>query len=303
MLERFLIPLDTSEVAERVLAWAIPLAKRLGQPVVLLSVIRDHDDLGPAAGRHRPALSSLMEQRRTGVQGYLNEVQARLATEGITATTEVATGAVAESIIAAAASHQSGLIAMATHGRVGPERWFLGSVADRVVRTSAVPVLLVRPGEGQVAAPMDIRQILLPLDGSALAEDVLPAAVTLAKALGVPIKLVRTLSLTWILAGSSPYGVESYATPEIINDLEDEAKSYLEQTAEELRTNDVVVDTAFALREPAPEITDLAVATPGTLVVMHSHGRSGLQRSLLGSVTDAVIRSSAAPVLVIRGAL
>lgn len=302
MFERFLIPLDTTEVAEQILAWAAPLAQRLDQPVVLLSVVPDQGELGPAAQRHGPALSSLLAQRRTAAQGYLDTVQSRLVNMGIKVTTDLAVGPVAESIVAAAASHQSGLIAMATHGRSGPERWFLGSVADRVLRTAAVPVLLVRPVAGKPAITSDIRLLLLPLDGSELGEDALPAAIALGKALDVPVRLLRTVSLTWIASSGGPYGMESYATPEIIAALEEDARSYLEKAAERIRSAGVAVDTAFALREPASEITDLAAAAPGTLVVMHSHGRSGLQRSLLGSVTDAVVRSSTAPVLVIRNA-
>ena len=90
MLDRFVIPLDLSEPSEGVLAWVIPLAKALGQPVVLLSVIRDPDELVAVSGRHGPELTLLLEQHRGVVQRYLDGIKARLAVEGVTAATEVA---------------------------------------------------------------------------------------------------------------------------------------------------------------------------------------------------------------------
>lgn len=123
MLERILVPLDTSKVAEQVLPYATLLAKQLKQPIILYAVVADMADgeqLNPVASPYEAALTELMQHRRQYAQDYLNSVKERLAGEGVTATTDIAIGDVAEPIVSAAAKHGSGVIAMATHGRVGP---------------------------------------------------------------------------------------------------------------------------------------------------------------------------------------
>ena len=303
VFERLLVPLDTGEVAEQVLPYVRLLAKGLGQPVTLVSVVADAGELNPVASAHDAAIAALIDKRREYAQRYLDAIRARLEAEGVAVSTEVRVGSVADSIVAAASALHAGLVVMATHGRVGPERWFLGSVADRVVRTAASPVLLVRPRADGVAPAVSVREILLPLDGSPAAEAALPAATVLAQAFHVPVTLIRTLPMPWFIVGADPYGGVDVLPPEVLGQLEDEAKRYLEQVAAQLRTSGVATKVAFAsFRQPAQEITDLAEATSGALVVMTTHGRSGLSRTVLGSVTDRVIRSSAAPVLMAREA-
>jgi nucleotide-binding universal stress UspA family protein len=302
MLERFLVPLDSNAIAEHVLPHVTLLAKALQQPVVLVSVLADAGHLDPVAHAYDAAIAELQQQRREYAQHYLDGVRDRLAADGIAVTTQVLTGPVAEGILGAASAQHVGLIAMATHGRVGPERWFLGSVADRVVRTASVPVLLVRPRDGE-AMPAAFTQIVVPLDGSPLAEAALPYATLLARTFAAPVTLIRTVPLQWWAAsgGDPSIGVDGLP-PEVLTAIEDDAKEYLARVAERLHAEGLNVSTSFALfRAPDFEITDSA-ASPGSLVVMTSHGRSGLTRTLLGSVADRVVRSSLAPVLVIRPA-
>jgi nucleotide-binding universal stress UspA family protein len=293
--------LDGTAAGDQVLPYVKLLAKRLGQPVTLLAVILGDDDLDPINSPANIATASLRVEQRRFAQRYLDTVAEGLAQDGIVATTEVVTGPVAERIVAFADVLQSGLIAMGTHGRVGPERWFLGSVADKVVRLATVPVLLIRPRDAGPAVPASIAQIVLPLDGSPLAEVALPYARYLAKAFSAPLILVRTEPITgWGMTYTEPYGGAVFA-PELLTSMEGEAQRYLEQTAAPLRSDGIETRTRYVVfRSPEGEIADLVGTTPGTLVVMSTHGRSGLRRTLLGSVTDRVIRSSAAPVLVVR---
>lgn len=302
MLERFLVPLDTSDVSEQVLPYVALLAKQLGQPVHLVSVVADEGELTPAAGRHAATLASLVQHRRDYAQRYLDSVRDRLEAQGISVTAEVAIGRVPDQILAAVAARRAELVAMATHGRSGLERWFVGSVTDRIARTAPVPVLVVRP-HGDASAPSpSISQILLPLDGSELAEAAVTYATFLARSFKAPVIAIRTLELAWLTGGSSAYGTNGGLSPELLDALENDAKVYLEEISSRLRADGIEVRTVFALRSPGAEITDLAHATPGSLVVMSTHGRSGLGRTFLGSVTDRVVRSSEAPVLVIRAA-
>src|SRR6266568_1617787 len=138
VFERILVPLDASKEAERALPYVTMLAKGLGLPVVLVAVIPDMGELNPVGSVYDAELAQLMEFRRHHAEEYLQSVATRLGAEDIEATSVVEVGAVAERIVATAGGHHAGVIAMATHGRVGPARWFLGSVADKVVRTASM---------------------------------------------------------------------------------------------------------------------------------------------------------------------
>ena len=299
MLERILVPLDRSQEAERVLPFVELLSRDLAQPLVLLTVIADPGDFSPAVDSHNAELAQLAEFRRQRAHEYLESLCERFASEGVTATAVVEAGPVAARIVATAHAQQAGLIAMATHGRVGPARMFLGSVADKVVRTAAVPVLLIRPREDGSAGPESVQHILLPLDGSELAETAIPYATFLARALKVPITAIRDMPMNWITP-TDPSGMGWTVSPEVIQTIEDEAQQYLQAVVERLRGEGLVARARFGpFSSPAADIVGLAEEAPGALIVMTTHGRSGLERTLLGSATDRVIRSSAAPVLVV----
>ena len=303
MFEKILVPLDGSWVAEHVVPYAVLLGKRLNSPVVITTVV-DTRELPTA---HDENAARLIEMQRGSGHDYLNRMRQQFEREGIATTIEAVVGPAADAIVQAASSHKAGLIAMATHGRSGVDRWRLGSVSDRVLRTASVPVLLVRPPEAQsaarVAAPT-IQHILLPLDGSERSASAVPAATFLAKAFSVPVTVMRTVSFTWYAAetGASPYdGMDGEAAQDILTALEDEARGYAEGVANQLRKDGIEARISISHANPGAAITDLAAATPGSVVVMSTHGRSGLGRTLLGSVTDHVIRSSLSPVLVVRG--
>jgi nucleotide-binding universal stress UspA family protein len=293
MLERFLVPLDTSDVAEQVLPYVVLLARRLGQPVVLLAVVPDGQEWNPLTSSYDATMASLREQRREYAEGYLARIVTRLQDQGVWATVDVGAGQVATAILASAESHRAGLIMMATHGRVGPERWFLGSVADRVVRSATVPIFLLRPrGEAAKEAP-SIDRILLPLDGSSSAEAAIPYASLFAREFKVPVTVVQTVDLT-ALTGPETGRIAQNT----LDSLEEGVRQYLQRVAADFREAGITSDIQFSFRPPAGEITDLA-QEGSALIVMTTHGRSGLARTLLGSVTDKVVRSSVAPVLVV----
>ena len=299
LFERILVPLDTSQDAGQVLPYVQTFAKQLRVPVVLLAVIPDLGELNPVGSFYDAELAQLTEFRRHRAEEYLQSVCEQFRSDGIQTTSVVEVGAIDDRIIATAEAQRADLIAMATHGRVGPARLVLGSIADKVVRTSTVPVLLIRPREGS-AAPERIEQVLLPLDGSEQAERAIPYATFLARAFKIPVTAIRDVPMTWI-AGADPMGM-SGAGPQVVQAIEDEAQQYIRAVATRLRGEGLVAQAHFgAFSAPAADIVSLAEETPGALVVMTSHGRSGLRRTILGSVTDRVIRSSAAPVLVVPG--
>lgn len=300
MLQRFLVPLDATPGAETVLPLVTVLAKALRQPVVMLSVLPDTATLDGSI-EHAPMIDSLTETRKRYAQQYLDGISAEFGAAGVTASAVVETGPAADTVLATAIAMGAGMIVMASHTATGPERWFLGSVADRVIRTPSVPVLVIpQPGDGAAAASA-IREIIVPLDGSGLAEAALPYASFLARSLPASITLLRAAPPNLMITAPRPYGTDAALPTEILVMLGKSAQAYLEGVAAPLRDQGIGVATRFtAASSPADSIAELAGQTAGSLVVMATHGQSGLGRVLLGSVTDRVIRSGSAPVLVIR---
>jgi nucleotide-binding universal stress UspA family protein len=206
-------------------------------------------------------------------------------------------------IIEKAAADQSSLIAMTTHGRSGLNRWLLGSVAEKVLRATANPLLVVRAfHDGKVEGEAKLKSIIAPLDGSALAENVLPTVAMIAKALDLEVFLFRAYSNPYspFTSGSGPYAVNSDA---LTASARNEARDYLEQKIAELGRQDVN-EISYLLQQgtPADEIVAVANHTPESLIVVCSHGRSGVKRWVLGSVAETVARHSDRPVLVLRPA-
>jgi nucleotide-binding universal stress UspA family protein len=145
MYKRIVVPLDGSKLAEEVLTHVRTLASCLGSEILLVRVTAYPSYEYLLADQS--VASSLQTSLEAEAGEYLNGIIKSLREGGFQAQAEVVTegGPVADAIIAFAHKVQADLIAMSTHGRTGPSRWFLGSVADRVVRGAGVPVLMIRP--------------------------------------------------------------------------------------------------------------------------------------------------------------
>jgi nucleotide-binding universal stress UspA family protein len=200
-----------------------------------------------------------------------------------------------------AVADKNALIAMATHGRSGLNRWMLGSVAEKVLRGCENPLLMVRASE-EVDAEEKVRlkSVIVPLDGSELAERVIPSVVALAKAMNIEVVLFRAYSIPYsVYSGTEGYSAINFE--ELIAAVKDEAVGYLEKKTAELKT-DGLAKVSYVAKEglSADEVIALGRATPDNLIAMCSHGRSGVKRWVLGSVTETVVRHSGDPVLVVR---
>jgi nucleotide-binding universal stress UspA family protein len=192
---------------------------------------------------------------------------------------------------------------MATHGRSGLNRFLLGSIAEKVLRGSANPLLLVRAAdEGAPAAEVSFKKVIVPLDGSPLAEGVLPMVADVAKKLDLEVLLFRAYHIPYnAYAGDDGYYAVNY--DDLIAGVRDEAKEYLEKKVAEVKKLGVE-KIAFETKEgfAGDEIIAIARKTPDGLIAMCSHGRSGVRRWVLGSVTETVVRHAGDPVLVVRAA-
>jgi nucleotide-binding universal stress UspA family protein len=196
---------------------------------------------------------------------------------------------------------------MATHGYSGARRWLLGSVAEKVLQRTQNHVLLVRPGEGEPVGEARLKTAVVPLDGSALAETVLPTVRELARCLKLELILVRVLPQVYFAVADDllPMGGMNMAgQKEIRAQARATATEYLNGKAEHLRAEGVSEVSSLVIEASpggvAAEIIDLAKGTPDNLVAMSTHGESGFGRWLMGSVSERVVRYSSDPVLVLR---
>ncbi len=294
MYKRILVPLDGSKLSESVLPYARLFAKKLKVPVELLHVV-DPQTLTPTTaeqGRYRAMLAA--EQEKNG--NYLKEASLSFS-DAKTVDCTVQVGNPAEIIVDKAAAYVDTLIAMATHGRSGVGRWLLGSVADKVLHAANNHLLLVRATkETSSVESASLKSILVPLDGSALAETVLPHVVELSKKLNLEVILLRVYGLPTTYAADG-----SWVDEKVWQLIEDEANDYLKEKVKKLEREGLTEVKPMVLGGfGAEQIIDQAQRMPQALVAMCTHGRTGVGRWVLGSVTERVVRHSGDPVLVIR---
>jgi nucleotide-binding universal stress UspA family protein len=299
MYKRLIVPLDGSKTAERALPYARALATALRIPVELLAVVDiSAMSLQVAADKAR-YLDILIAEGEQSSRSYLAEMAALFKHVEVQCTVD--RGRPAEAIVERAASDKDALITMATHGRSGVNRWLMGSVAEKVLRATQNPLLLVRAREGESSTrdPAALRSAIVTLDGSEVAEKVLPAIAEIARVLALEVILFRAYELP----ASAYYGTEEYLPnyDALKTEVADEVQRYLTSQADALRTLGVVkVSTALVEGPGASEIIEYAQAHPNTLLAMCTHGRSGVKRWVLGSVTEKVVRHCDAPVLVVH---
>jgi len=206
-----------------------------------------------------------------------------------------------EEVIVEKAAENSTLITMATHGRSGINRFLLGSIAEKVLRAATSPILLVRATERLNSDDeATLNSVIIPLDGSELAETVLSDVRALTRELGLQIILLRAYKIPAnVYAEPADFYPAQY--DEIRTELRDEADNYLEKKTDEFRRfgiSEVSVVTPEGLA--ADEIIALGRKLPDNLIAMCTHGRTGVGRWLLGSVTETVVRHAGDPVLIVR---
>ncbi|HSL71468.1 MAG TPA: universal stress protein, partial [Longimicrobiales bacterium] len=194
------------------------------------------------------------------------------------------------------------LIVMTTHGRGGLSRAWLGSVADSLVRSINVPVLLFRPrgDDAAEARAFRLRHILIPVDGSDLSEHVIDHAIWLGRLTGARYTLMQVVAPPFGVPATDVIPVAPLA-PQDVESLRSLATAYLEQVANRLRGDGLQVDTVVVVQtQSAPGILEEALQCGADLIAMATHGRGGWQRVALGSVADKVLRGTSVPLLILR---
>ena len=306
-----LVPLDGTDVAGGILPYVSEVARRGSAPLLLLGVVDPGAIHYPPSTVERPAGAGpgsgeigvlygdqIENAALANVVDELEAVAAGLREKGIEVGVRSTIGRPAEDILRVAEDEGCGIIAMSTHGRNAIARGVLGSVTDKVVHASTLPVLTVTPERAKKYVGKDgdsLRTVMTPLDGSELSERALPYAVDLARALSMEVLLVRAVNLD-----SPSYSYGGYANLAGVNaQLVPAANDYLDGVAENLKRQGVRARFKV-LRGSAPRaLLDFAQETPNDLIAMTTHGRSGITRWLMGSVGEAMVRASGDPVLII----
>jgi nucleotide-binding universal stress UspA family protein len=294
-----LVPLDGSPFAEQALPLAAALARHAGSKLRLTLVHQLPPVIpGAASGTY----VSLELATRKSEHDYLHGFAEKLRENG----TEVAaavtlSGFTGPALQAYVKEMGVDLVVMSTHGRGGIQRAWLGSVADHMIRNVEVPVLLVRPVEqaAPVSPAQGKGQILVPLDGSPLAEEVLEPAAALAKALNAELTLLQVVQP--VMLGGPMLPVPSAYDEELTKLSRDQAEDYVRSVAERLRGRGLRASGVAVIGWSAAS-TILSAARPAqtSLLAVATHGRGGLRRIVLGSVADKLVRGADVPVLVYR---
>jgi nucleotide-binding universal stress UspA family protein len=291
MYSKILIPLDGSKLSEAVLPYTRVLAHNLRIPVELLYVNDANQPAVCAPFLASEYLKSIAES--FGCCGAVRHV--------------IAQGDAAATIIKAAAAEPQMLIAIATHGYSGTQRWLLGSVAEKVLRAAGNHVLLVRPANCESGTEAKLTTVIVPLDGSELAEKVLPTVSQLALSLNLQVVLIRVTRRVYSAPpeGFLPvFGANVLDLKKLWQEAKAAAQQYLTEQANRLRQQGLTQVTSLVFEcgtdGAAAAIIDLVKKTPDNFVAMCTHGESGITKWLLGSVTERVVHHASAPVLVIR---
>jgi nucleotide-binding universal stress UspA family protein len=304
-----LTPIDGSARALHAVPWAARLAGPGGK-VVLLRVVPSQpayaETLVTLAGGGEDGVKRIQDAWTATANADLDEA-AQLAT-GSDATVErsVVAGEPDEEIVAGAGRLGADMIAMASHGRGAIGRAIFGSVADRVARASTVPVLLLRaPDDVPPDNRVQLARIVVPLDGSPLAEQALPIARDIASRLQVPVHVVRAVDpATAIPVAPGVFGLSPAVNAEVADEIWQQSEAEADKTVADavarLAAEGVAASGARLNGSPFYAISE--ATKPGDLLILTSHGRGGVRRWLLGSVAEKLVREAPVPVILVPAA-
>jgi nucleotide-binding universal stress UspA family protein len=310
MFGSILVPLDGSTFGEHALPLAANLGRRAGAELHLVHV---HQIVPPATVAGVTVMDAIDMHLRQDEQAYLADVARRLTEKSpVRVKTTLLDGDVTPALKDYASKIGADLVVMSTHGRGAFGRFWLGSIADELLREMSRPVLLVRPQDGKpdIGREPTLRNILVPLDGTELAERILAPAMAMAELFDGSLTLLRVVQPvvrpSYLHEGSGVAGL-THSVLEQVQTLQSErrdtAQMYLDRIAERIAGKGRRARTKVMIdEEPALAILLEAQAGNADLIAMETHGRKGLSRLFLGSVADKVVRGGVVPVLLHRQA-
>lgn len=296
MSNTILVPLDGSPLAACALPVAGALARATGGQLRLLRAV------WPATMLGVDPTATQIEEIATA-EAYLSTQARELTSQGVPTETTVIFGATIGAITEEATLRDAQLIVLATHGRSGLGGWIMGSTAAALLAKSPVPVLLVRAWHAQRAIERlsEGARIIVTLDGSSTAEEALPSAERLATVLGGELILLQIIppadpALTPDGMAIALFHVDPAEQLAL-------ARDYLDHVAGQLAAREFAVRCEVRIGDPATVIDAIGREHGAALIVMATHGRTGLDRVLLGSVAEAVVHRGTIPTLLVRSGM
>jgi len=281
--EKILVPLDGSNLAERALPYAQTIAKTRGSSILLLSVL--------GAGEHleRP------------MKAYLEAQARQLESQGISSSVSVVSGSPAEEIVQFADENEADLTIISSHGYSGIRRWMLGSVALKVLYGTCVPTLLIKAASPETS-PAKFRKVLLPLDGSPFSETSLLYAEELLQGTAAELLLLRVSEPPVVPADRSPAIKPSWEEyrDQLMAEVRQQASAYLEKVKSGFEQKGLKARSQTLLGKAVESILEVARAEGVDLIIMTTHGRTGISRWVYGSVANRVMQECHHPILLIR---
>ena len=262
------MPLDGSAVAEQVLATARSFARSYDAEIKIIAVDNKNDDA----------------EKQTNLDEYLEMVSGLIQADGLTSNCQVRTGKPSEEIAKFAREENADLIVMSTRGKFEVGQFISGSTTQKVLELTSTPTLLIRPTENWRSRRSKFKRVLVALDGSEAAEQVLPFIRSFADKFDSKVLLL-----------SVPEGSES-------ENYRATVEKYLNDIAESLREEGYDIITLVTGSGPARTILDISEEEKVDLIMVASHGRGGVERSehiAIGSVAERVLQKTLCPVFLL----
>jgi len=311
-----LVPLDGSGLSECILPHAVAVAQATKSTLVLMQVLEPvfepiYGTIGLPGYVEEEQLLQMRNEQLVAINHYLEKIASQLREGGHEVQTKVIEGNHPATQIVREAEHDPllSMIAMTTHGRRGVLHWLFGSVAVELVQVTPRPLLLLRPQESDRLFSMEdfkaasYQNIVVPLDASTFAEQALEQASELALAMDVTLHLISIVPPSHLL----PFHIHKEEESRTLmraalhQTAVNRREQYLIQKAEQFKEQGIRVHTQVVTGHPAEEILHVCTQNEQTLLVMTTHGRTGLRRIVLGSVAMKVVQEAHVPVLLVRG--
>ncbi|MFC6718484.1 universal stress protein [Natrialbaceae archaeon GCM10025810] len=294
MIDRILVPVDGSDPARAALDHALEIADDLGATVVLLYVADTNE---PSQVRLGVEVVDVLEEEGAEELSRARDRADERAPD-VPIVDDVVQGEPASAIVDYAGSNAIDLVAMGTHGRRGIEGYVLGSVAERVVNASPMPVLTVRSGD-DATANYPYRSVLVPTDGSDHARAALDLGTAFATRHGASVHLLTVVDDAVLgLVGVDGAESDDEGVPDRLESAAGDVLEDAEAAARAAGVDDVV--TAVRSGSVPAEIRSYAAEHGVDLIAMGTHGRTGIDQRLLGSFTERVLRTAPMPVVTTR---
>ena len=296
MFEKILVPLDGSQLAETALEAALVIARKQSGEIILLTVPTYGQVMAPGpAGYTLMTPSQSPDILNEDAETYLDGIYRRISGPGIEVMTEVVGGDIAGNIVDMAAAEKADLIVMTNHGYSGFTRWMMGSITERVLRSAPRPVLVIR------CAGLPENAVIT-LDGSSLSEQALVPGLNLARLLGADVTLLLIdeakklgdLELSLLDVAGAGLGQQ------IAQEDQDHSIQYLSEIVEKFSSSNQEIKILVLGGSAADSILAYVEKKPADLLIMATHGHTGLRRWVYGSVTEKCLHNSACAMLIVR---